>query len=320
MIFKLINLNEVGYIFALSMQIVASFLLFRNVFKGRNVIVKEFFRGLSLKATLDDILEYDESELKENFLEVYSNNWALLLFIIGNFLGMGVDKGDLNTIQIIFYVFILSFVLYEVISILFVNVMANKKVSKKVTREELEELGVISNKNCIMKENVSLQTQDEISCVSIGYNSGKNSKYIIKLNRALSLYKSIEYTDEKYIKNVNLYRKIKFYVKKVYEAFNVGLKCLSITLLVYGLVVSIYNLVKDPKSETIISACVFGVVLRMFDISFDKVDEGVHRVSKVEKELYEIALDIYDQLCLDQDDQDKRKLKDYMERRFLNQK
>ena len=52
------------------MQIVASFLLFRNVFKGRNVIVKEFFRGLPLKATLDDILEYDESELKENFLEV----------------------------------------------------------------------------------------------------------------------------------------------------------------------------------------------------------------------------------------------------------
>ena len=41
---------------------------------------------------------------------------------------------------------------------------------------------------------------------------------------------------------------------------------------------------------------------------------------KVEKELYEIALDIYDQLCLDQDDQDKRELKDYMERRFLNQK
>lgn len=58
----------------------------------------------------------------------------------------------------------------------------------------------------------------------------------------------------------------------------------------------------------------------MFDISFDKVDEGVCRVSKVEKELYEIALDIYDQLCLDQDDQDKRELKDYMERRFLNQK
>ena len=60
---------------------------------------------------------------------------------------MGVDKGDLNTIQIIIYVFILSFVLFLVISILFVNVMANKKVSKKVTREELEKLGIISNKN-----------------------------------------------------------------------------------------------------------------------------------------------------------------------------
>lgn len=43
MIFKLINLNEVGYIFALSMQFVASCLLFRNVFKGRNVIIKDFF-------------------------------------------------------------------------------------------------------------------------------------------------------------------------------------------------------------------------------------------------------------------------------------
>lgn len=50
MIFKLINLNEVGYIFALSMQIVASFLLFRNVFKGRNVIVKE------LRSFLEDYL------------------------------------------------------------------------------------------------------------------------------------------------------------------------------------------------------------------------------------------------------------------------
>ena len=39
----------------------------------------------------------------------------------------------------------------------------------------------------------------------------------------------------------------------------------------------------------------------------------------VEKELYEISLDIYDQLCLEQDeDQDKRELKDYIERKFLN--
>ncbi|WP_302316781.1 hypothetical protein [Holdemanella biformis] len=320
MIFKLINLNEVGYIFALSMQIVASFLLFRNVFKGRNVIVKEFFRGLSLKVTLDDILEYDESELKESFLEVYSNNWALLLFIIGNFLGMGVDKGDLNTIQITIYVFILSFVLYVVISILFVNVMANKKVSKKVTCEELEKLGVISNKNCIMKENVSLQTQDEISCDSIGYNSGKNSKYIIKLNRALTLYKSIEYSDENHIKNVNLYRKIKFKVRQFYMTYKVAIIHLILTFIMFRMVVYIYAGVDDPKLETTFSVFVFTLVLRMFDISFGKADEGVHRVSKVEKELYEIALDIYDQLCLDQDDQDKRELKDYMERRFLNQK
>ena len=78
--------------------------------------------------------------------------------------------------------------------------------------------------------------------------------------------------------------------------------------------------IDDPKLETILSVFVFMLVLKLFDIRFDKVDEGVRRVSKVEKELYEIVLDIYDQLCLDQDDQDKRELKDYMERRFLNQK
>lgn len=83
------------------------------------------------------------------------------------------------------------------------------------------------------------------------------------------------------------------------------------------MVVYIYAGVDDPKLETILSVFVFTLVLKLFDISFD---EGVRRVSKVEKELYEIALDIYDQLCLDQDDQDKMELKDYMERQFLNQK
>lgn len=67
MIFKLINLNEVGYIFALSMQIVASFLLFRNVFKGRNVIIIEFFNNVSTTTNLHGKLEYDKNKFKEKF-------------------------------------------------------------------------------------------------------------------------------------------------------------------------------------------------------------------------------------------------------------
>ena len=65
------------------------------------------------------------------------------------------------------------------------------------------------------------------------------------------------------------------------------------TFIMFRMVVYIYASVDDPKLETTFSVFVFTLVLRMFDISFDKVDEGVHRVSKVEKELYEIALDIY---------------------------
>ena len=91
------------------------------------------------------------------------------------------------------------------------------------------------------------------------------------------LYKSIEYSDEKHIKNVNLYRTIKFNAKQMYMAYKAAIIRLVFTFIIFEMVVSTYA--------------------------------GV-----------EIALDIYDQLCLDQGDQDKRELKDYMERRFLNQK
>lgn len=134
------------------------------------------------------------------------------------------------------------------------------------------------------------------------------------------LYKSIEYSDEKHIKNVNLYRTIKFNAKQMYMAYKVAIIRLVFTFIIFEMVVSTYAGVDDRKLETVFSVCILALVLKMFDISFDKVEEGVRRASKVEKELYEIALDIYDQLCLDQGDQDKRELKDYMERRFLNQK
>ncbi len=151
----------------------------------------------------------------------------------------------------------------------------------------------------------------------INDNSNKNDLYLMKLNRALFLCKSIEYSDEKHIKNVNLYRTIKSNARQLYMTYKLAIIRLILTFIMFRMVVYIYAGVDDPKLETILSVFVFTLVLKLFDISFD---EGVRRVSKVEKELYEIALDIYDQLCLDQDDQDKGELKDYMERRFLNQK
>ena len=126
-----------------------------------------------------------------------------------------------------------------------------------------------------------------------------------------------KYRIEKHIKNVNLYRTIKSNARQLYMTYKLAIIRLILTFIMFRMVVYIYAGVDDPKLETILSVFVFTLVLKLFDISFD---EGVRRVSKVEKELYEIALDIYDQLCLDQDDQDKRELKDYMERRFLNQK
>ena len=243
------NLNEVGYIFALSIQIVASCLLFRNVFKGRNVIIIEFFNNVSTTTNLHDKLEYDKNKFKEKFLEAYSNSWALLLFICGFILRIFVSKGDLSFFQIVLFVILLSLFLIRLIFKFFVEAKASKIVEKQVTYEELEGLGIKIDMVRKLGNEEIVQSNDR----KINDCKNKNDVYLMKLNRALSLYKSIEYTDEKYIKNVNLYRKIKFYVKKVYEAFNVALKCLSITLLVYGLVVSIYNLVKDPKLEGLTS-------------------------------------------------------------------
>lgn len=170
-----------------------------------------------------------------------------------------------------------------------------------------------------MKNEENVHSSDR----KINDSSNKNDLYLMKLNRALFLCKSIEYSDEKHIKNVNLYRTIKLNARQLYMTYKVAIIRLILIFIMFRMVVYIYASVDDPKLETTFSVFVFTLVLKMFDISFDKVDkvdEGVRRVSKVEKELYEIALDIYDQLCLDQDDQDKRELKDYMERRFLNQK
>lgn len=273
---------------------------------------RRFFSNISNTTNL----EYNKNDFKEKFLEAYSNSWALFLFICGFILRIFVSKGDLSFWQIVLYVIALFILLIKIVFKYFLDAKASKNDEKQVTYEELEELGIKIHKNSKLKNEENVHSSDR----KINDSSNKNDLYLMKLNCALFLCKSIEYSDEKHIKNVNLYRTIKFNARQLYMTYKVAIIRLILTFIMFRMVVYIYAGVDDPKSETIISACVFGVVLRMFDISFDKVDEGVRRVSKVEKELYEIALDIYDQLCLDQDDQDKRELKDYMERRFLNQK
>ena len=214
------------------------------------------------------------------------------------------------------YFIVLSILLIKIVFKYFLDAKASKNDEKQVTYEELEELGIKIHKNSKLKNEENVHSSDR----KINDSSNKNDLYLMKLNRALFLCKSIEYSDEKHIKNVNLYRTIKFNARQLYMTYKVAIIRLILTFIMFRMVVYIYAGVDDPKLETILSVFVFTLVLKLFDISFDKVDEGVRRVSKVEKELYEIALDIYDQLCLDQDDQDKRELKDYMERRFLNLK
>lgn len=247
---------------------------------------QRFFSNISNTTNL----EYNKNDFKEKILEAYSNSWALFLFICGFILRIFVSKGDLSFWQIVLYVIVLSILLIKIVFKYFLDAKASKNDEKQVTYEELEELGIKIYKNSKLKNEENVHSSDR----KINDSSNKNDLYLMKLNRALFLCKSIEYSDEKHIKNVNLYRTIKFNARQLYMTYKVAIIRLILTFIMFRMVVYIYAGVDDPKLETILSVFVFTLVLKLFDISFDKVDEGVRRVSKVEKELYEIALDIYD--------------------------
>lgn len=154
-----------------------------------------------------------------------------------------------------------------------------------------------------IKEVMENSNEDECELI-------KDSRYQMKLNRALSLYKSIGYI------NFNKIKRFPHKYKSSIIVFVIVMLFQCIISLLYFL--SIVQKQNDLKS--LYESLYFPLLLSLFSLYVTVLDGDVYKVENVDKELYEIALDIYDQLCLDQDDQDKRELKDYMERRFLNKK
>ena len=127
----------------------------------------------------------------------------------------------------------------------------------------------------------------------------KDSRYHMKLNRAMMLYKSIGYVNDHWIKR---------FAKKHISSFIFIDKSYLLSIIE-----------KQKGSQEIYEYVIFPLLVILFSIYFDALKNAILKDKIVEKELYEISLDIYDQLCLEQDeDQDKRELKDYIERKFLN--
>lgn len=92
-----------------------------------------------------------------------------------------------------------------------------------------------------MKNEENVHSSDR----KINDSSNKNDLYLMKLNRALFLCKSIEYSDEKHIKNVNLYRTIKFNARQLYMTYKVAIIRLILTFIMFRMVVYIYAGVDD---------------------------------------------------------------------------
>lgn len=137
----------------------------------------------------------------------------------------------------------------------------------------------------------------------------KDSRYHMKLNRAMMLYKSIGYVNDHWIKR---------FAKKHISSFI----AFAIVIIMFIFIDKSYLLSiieKQKGSQEIYEYVIFPLLVILFSIYFDALKNVILKDKIVEKELYEISLDIYDQLCLEQDeDQDKRELKDYIERKFLN--
>lgn len=142
-------------------------------------------------------------------------------------------------------------------------------------------------------------------------NFENDSCYQMKLNRALFLYKSIEYTEEKMLKR--FLRNTEVVSQFLDWYFQYILQWFFIVVFDYKSCGP-----NEKISKNIIESAIFPVVIFLFTIYFEKLDEEILKEKYVEKELYEIALDIYDTLCLDQNNQDKKNLKNYIDKHFLN--
>ena len=162
---------------------------------------------------------------------------------------------------------------------------------------------VVKN-NVKVIENLNENQTNQSECGLI-----KDSRYHMKLNRAMMLYKSIGYVYDHWIKR---------FAKKHISSFI----AFVIVIIMFIFIDKRYLLSiieKQKGSQEIYENEIIPLLVIQLSIYFDALKNVILKDKIVEKELYEISLDIYDQLCLEQDeDQDKRELKDYIERKFLN--
>lgn len=141
------------------------------------------------------------------------------------------------------YVIVLSILLIKIVFKSFLDAKASKNDKKQVTYEKL---GIKIHKNSKLKNEENVHSSDR----KINDSSNKDDLYLMKLNRALFLCKSIEYSDEKHIKNVNLYRTIKLNARQLYMTYKVAIIRLILIFIMFRMVVYIYASVDDPKLET----------------------------------------------------------------------
>ena len=120
----------------------------------------------------------------------------------------------------------------------------------------------------------------------------KDSRYHMKLNRAMMLYKSIGYVNDHWIKR---------FAKKHISSFI----AFVIVIIMFIFIDKSYLLSiieKQKGSQEIYEYVIFPLLVILFSIYFDALKNVILKDKIVEKELYEISLDIYDQLCLEQDE------------------
>ena len=306
--------KELIYVINISIQLVAGILVIRNIFIKEESIVKNYFFDRCIEIKSNEDLIYYKGAIKEKFIEVYVNEVALVLFIITVLFGNKVESVDMNG-KVVIGVVLFSLVLFIIVSILYANQRAKKAVEKIVSIENLKKLGIKPQICMSSLDKEKIEDAKEIKPLENVSCSG--DVYLMKLNRALYLYNKIENRKEITYPSRNIICSFENWILKQ-NSFIINI---IIFFMLYILTIVFYSLLYKNGEDfyKVIEFFFFPVLVIVFCNIVRLDGDDKLKIEEYKKELYEISLDIYDQLCLEQDvDQDKRELKGYIERNFLN--
>lgn len=133
------------YVLSVSLQVAGALMLMINSLSTKRAKVIQRFAGHTLiwRDNNTNEISYDEEVFKDTYKEAYLSKFAFLYIAMGYFMGIFAIIDVESKVMIAVGVVILT-IAFIVLAYLVVRLILkyNKKITCKITNEELEELGI----------------------------------------------------------------------------------------------------------------------------------------------------------------------------------